>query len=95
MLTLKDVEKIADLARLSLSDEEKELYLGQLTAVLTHADMLNELNLDGVQPTTRAVHQQNILREDIVQPSLPIEEALQNAAKTAQNQFQIQTVLTE
>ena len=95
MLTLKDVEKIAELARLSLSDEEKALYLGQLTAVLAYADMLNELDLEGVQPTTRAVHQQNILREDIVQPSLPVAEVLQNAAKTARNQFQIQAVLGE
>ncbi|MCP5100220.1 MAG: Asp-tRNA(Asn)/Glu-tRNA(Gln) amidotransferase subunit GatC [Chloroflexi bacterium] len=94
-LTLKDVEKIADLARLDLTDAEKAQYLEQLTAVLDYANVLNELDLTNVPPTAHAVAQQNVMREDIVQPSLPIEDVLHNAFKHAQNQFRIQAVLDD
>ncbi len=94
-LTLADVEKIAHLARLELTTEEKELYLKQLTAVLDYADMLNELDLTGISPTAHAIAQQNVLREDHIKPSLPIDETLFNAPQQAQNQFLIQSVLEE
>ncbi len=94
-LTLQDVEKIAHLARLELTAAEKEQYLGQLTAVLDYAALLNELDLTAVTPTAHAITQQNILRDDVVAPSLPIEDVLFNAPQQAQNQFLIQSVLEE
>ncbi|MBK8985441.1 MAG: Asp-tRNA(Asn)/Glu-tRNA(Gln) amidotransferase subunit GatC [Chloroflexi bacterium] len=94
-LTLQDVEKIAHLARLELTDAEKGQYLEQMTAVLDYAEMLNELNLEGVPPTAHAIAQQNVLRDDLVAPSLPIDEVLFNAPQQAQNQFLIQSVLEE
>lgn len=94
-LDLKDVEKIAHLARLALTDEEKQLYLEQLTAVLDYAEMLNELDLEDIPPTVHAVSQTNVLREDIAEPSLNLAETLHNAPDTAQAQFKIQSVLDE
>lgn len=95
MLTLADVEKIAHLARLELTQAQKEKYLRQLSAVLDAAATLNELDLTHVEPTTHAVPQHNILRPDVVAPGLPLEDALFNAAQKAQNQFLIQSVLDE
>jgi aspartyl-tRNA(Asn)/glutamyl-tRNA(Gln) amidotransferase subunit C len=94
-LSLNDVRKIANLARLELSEEALMMYQQQLSAVLDHVAMLDEVDLDGVEPTAHAVAQQNIMREDEIRPSLPTEAALQNAPKQQQNQFLIQTILDE
>ena len=94
-LTLADVEKIAQLARLELTPEEKVLYREQLSAILEYAEMLNELDLTEILPTVHAVIRQNVLRDDVVEPSLPVDEVLFNAPQQARNQFLIQSVLDE
>ncbi len=94
-LTLADVEKIAMLARLHLTAEEKEKYRQQLSAVLDYVAAIDELDLDDLPPTTHAVSQHNILRPDRVSEALPVEQALANAASTAADQFAIQAVLDE
>lgn len=94
-LTVADVEKIAHLARLALSADEIATYQKQLSAVLDYAAMLNELDLSGIEPTAHAVAQRNIMRDDVVEPSLPVEDVLYNAAETADDQFLIQAVLEE
>jgi aspartyl-tRNA(Asn)/glutamyl-tRNA(Gln) amidotransferase subunit C len=94
-LTLADVEKIAELARLDLTHEEKVQYGEQLSAVLDHVAMLNELDLTHVSPTTHAVARKNIMRKDAVEPSLPVDEVLFNAPRQALDQFLIQAVLDE
>lgn len=92
-LNQRDVAKIAHLARLELSEAEKALYLGQLSAILEYAAMLDELDLSSISPTTHAIAQENVLRDDIIAPSLPLEETLYNAPKQQDNQFLIQSVL--
>jgi aspartyl-tRNA(Asn)/glutamyl-tRNA(Gln) amidotransferase subunit C len=92
-LSEQDVEKIANLARLELSEAEKGLYLEQLSAILDYAAMLDALDLNGINPTTHAIAQQNVLRDDVIAPSLPLEETLYNAPKQQDNQFLIQSVL--
>jgi aspartyl-tRNA(Asn)/glutamyl-tRNA(Gln) amidotransferase subunit C len=94
-LSKQDVEKIAALARLELTPAEKDLYQDQLSSILEYAASLNQLDLDGIQPTASAVALQNVLRDDEVLASLSIEEVLFNAPRQAQNQFQIQTVLDD
>lgn len=94
-LTPADVAWIANLARLALTEEELEAYRTQLSAVLDYAARLNELDLTGVEPSAHAVARQNVWREDVVEPSLPLEDVLFNAAATAQDQFLIQSVLDE
>lgn len=94
-LTITDVEKIAHLARLVLTDEQKAQYAEQLTAVLDYAARLDELDLDDVPPTPHAVARQNVMRHDDVAPSLPTETLLYNTPHHRDNQFLIQTVLDD
>lgn len=94
-LTLQDVEKIAHLARLELTADQLVAFQNQLSAVLDYAEMLNELDLDGIQPTAHAIARQNVVRPDVVEPGLSVEDVLYNAAATADNQFLIQSVLDE
>jgi aspartyl-tRNA(Asn)/glutamyl-tRNA(Gln) amidotransferase subunit C len=91
-LSRKDVEKIAGLARLELSEDEKILYQEQLSAILAYAERLNELDLQDVPPTASAVPLTNIMREDEVRPSLALEDTLFNAPDADQDQFRIQPV---
>ncbi len=92
-LSTQDVEKIAILARLKLTSEEKALYQEQLSAVLEYAERLNQLAIEDVPPTASAVSLQNVMRDDIVEPSLAGDDVLFNAPKHALNQFQIKAVL--
>jgi aspartyl-tRNA(Asn)/glutamyl-tRNA(Gln) amidotransferase subunit C len=94
-LSLQDVEKIAGLARLALTDAEKLRYQEQLSAVLDYAERLNELDTTGVPPTASAVNILNVMREDVVEPSLTVEDVLFNTVQHSQNQFQIQAALDE
>lgn len=94
-LSNADVAWIANLARLALTEDELEAYRTQLSAVLEYAERLNELDLTGVEPSAHAVARQNVWREDVVEPSLALEDALFNAAATAEDQFLIQSVLDE
>jgi aspartyl-tRNA(Asn)/glutamyl-tRNA(Gln) amidotransferase subunit C len=94
-LTIQDVEKIAGLARLELTHEQKMAYLGQLSAILDYAEMLKELDIDDVLPTSSAVSLQNVLREDKIKPSLSLEDVLFNAPQRAKNQFRIQGVFDD
>jgi len=94
-LSREDVEKIAALARLDLEPEELALYQEQLSACLAYVAKLNQVDITGVPPTASAVSLNNIMREDIVEPSLSAEDALFNTAEQADNQFKIQPVLDE
>ncbi|MCU6712660.1 Asp-tRNA(Asn)/Glu-tRNA(Gln) amidotransferase subunit GatC [Paenibacillus sp. J5C_2022] len=92
-ITLKDVEHVANLARLELSDAEKEQFTGQLNAILKYAEKLNELDTDGVEPTSHVLNVTNVMREDVVKPSLPIEKVLQNAPDEEDGQIKVPAVL--
>ena len=94
-LTHTDTTHIARLARLALTEEELEHYGEQLSAILDYAARLNELDLSGVPAALPAAAGGNVLRDDVVTPSLPLEDVLFNAAATAEGQFLIQAVLEE
>ena len=94
-LTSQDVEKVANLARLELTHAGKAQYLEQLTAILDYANMLNDLNIDGIEPTVHAITRQSVMRDDVAVPGLSIDDVLFNVPKQAQNQFLIQSVLDE
>jgi aspartyl-tRNA(Asn)/glutamyl-tRNA(Gln) amidotransferase subunit C len=94
-LSRDEVERIAHLARLALTEAQIIEYQVQLSAVLDYAEMLNELDIGDVEPTAHAIAQQNVVREDKIEPSLPIEEVLQNTTAHRQRQFYIQSVLGE
>ena len=91
-LSSRDVEKIALLARLELTDDEKALYQEQLSAILDYANRLNQLDITDVPPTASAVDLENVMREDVIEPGLSLEDALFNTIEKALEQFRIQAV---
>lgn len=92
-ITIKDVEHVAALARLELSEQEKERFAGQLSAILKYAEQLNQLDTDGVEPTSHAMPLVNVMREDAVKPSLPIDKVLLNAPDEEDGQIKVPAVL--
>lgn len=92
-ITLKDVEHVANLARLDLSDQEKEQFTGQLNAILKYAEKLNGLNTDDVEPTSHVLPITNVMREDVMRESLPIEKVMLNAPDEEDGQFKVPAVL--
>jgi aspartyl-tRNA(Asn)/glutamyl-tRNA(Gln) amidotransferase subunit C len=92
-LSLEEVEHIGELARLGLSNVEKETFRDQLSAILEYADMLSQLDTSGVPPTASALPLSNVMREDEVTPSLPTEESLANAPDSEAGQFRVRAVL--
>lgn len=89
----KDVEHVANLARLELTDAEKQRFTQQLNAILKFAEKLNELNTDQVEPTTHVLKLSNVLREDEARPSLSQDVALRNAPDEDDGQFKVPAVL--
>jgi aspartyl-tRNA(Asn)/glutamyl-tRNA(Gln) amidotransferase subunit C len=92
-LTLAEVENIAHLARLKLTDEEKAMFQDQLSAILDYAEMLQRLDTTDILPTTSALPQDNVMRTDEQQPSLPVEDALVNGPDVAEDSFRVKPVL--
>ncbi|MDF2722952.1 MAG: gatC [Paenibacillus sp.] len=92
-ITTKDVEHVAKLARLQLSEDDKERFTGQLNAILKYAEKLNELDTDGVEPTSHPMTLSNVMREDQVRASWPIEKVLKNAPDEEDGQFKVPAVL--
>ena len=74
----EEITKVAHLARLELNPNEVAQMADEVGAILTYIDKLNELNTDGVKPTTHALAISNAFRDDVVIPSLPQAEALAN-----------------
>ncbi|EQB62960.1 MAG: aspartyl/glutamyl-tRNA amidotransferase subunit C [candidate division Zixibacteria bacterium RBG-1] len=92
-ITIQDVEHIAKLARLRLTEEEKLRFQKELGKIIEYFDQLKKLNTDGVPPTTHVVPLENVLREDAVKPCLSVEEALANAPDRKGNYFRVPKVV--
>ncbi len=92
-LTRQEVEHIAELAKLGLTEEEKEQFRNQLSAILDYAQMLQQLDTDDVSPTAHAMGLHNVLRPDEVAPSLPQDQILANAPDQAAGYFRVKAVL--
>ncbi|RCX13899.1 aspartyl/glutamyl-tRNA(Asn/Gln) amidotransferase subunit C [Fontibacillus phaseoli] len=92
-IQVKDVEHVAKLARLNLTDEEREMFTEQLNAILQYAEKLNELDTEGVEPTTHVLHLSNVMREDEVHESLSQEKVFRNVPDEEDGQFKVPAVL--
>ena len=92
-LSRTEVEHIAELARLDLTTEEKEQYRQQLSAILEHVAQLQELDTEGISPTSSVLPATGRLREDEPRPGLPVESVLANAPEKKRNQFCVPLVL--
>ena len=81
MVTDKDIEYVARLAKLKLSDEEKTRLVSQMGDIVEFANNINKLNTDGVEPTNHILKIQNVFREDEIKESYSRDEILKNAPK--------------
>jgi aspartyl-tRNA(Asn)/glutamyl-tRNA(Gln) amidotransferase subunit C len=91
-LSLEEVEYIAELARLTLSQLEKELYRQQLSAILEDFTRLSTVDTQDIPPTSSVLPAFTVLRLDDPQPGLTLEELLRNAPETENGQFRVPPV---
>ena len=94
-ITEQEVEKVAKLARLELTDVEKAAFTQQLSQILTHVEKLKQYDTTGVEPTATVLAQSNVFRVDEVRQSLPVAQALANAPESAENFFVVPKILEE
>lgn len=87
ILTRKEVEHIAELAKITLTEDEKELFTGQLERILEYFRKIDELDLEGVEPTTHTMDTSNVFRDDVEKESLPPDEVLANAPEKEDRYF--------
>ncbi|MGD1006123.1 MAG: Asp-tRNA(Asn)/Glu-tRNA(Gln) amidotransferase subunit GatC [Ignavibacteriaceae bacterium] len=92
-VTRKDVEHIAELARLKFEDVELDSFTDQLNEILNYMGKLNELNTENVEPLSHPVEENNVFREDEEKPSIPTEEALKNAPEKDEHFFKVPKVI--
>lgn len=92
-LSLAEVETIAELAKLKLTDAEKAVFQEQLSAILDYAEMLQQVDTTGIPPTASALPLKNVMRADRVTLSISNEEALYNAPEADDGSFKVRAVL--
>ncbi|MEX2381087.1 MAG: Asp-tRNA(Asn)/Glu-tRNA(Gln) amidotransferase subunit GatC [Opitutales bacterium] len=92
-ITHIDIDYVANLARIALTDEEKATFSSQLEDVLKYIEKLNALDISGVEPTAHAFSVENVWMEDKAEPGLPVEEALRNAPVIRQNMVVVPKVV--
>ena len=95
MIERKDVEHVARLARLALTDDELERMREQLNGILAYIEKLNELDTEGVEPTSHAVPMLNVMRDDEPGACLPRDEALANAPDRAGEFFRVPRIIED
>ena len=89
MIDRDQVLHVAKLARLRVGEDEVDKIAGELSKILEHVETMNELDLEGVQPTSHVVDLTNVLREDVPRPSLDRETALEQASDATHTGFRV------
>jgi aspartyl-tRNA(Asn)/glutamyl-tRNA(Gln) amidotransferase subunit C len=92
-LTRQEVEHVADLAKLGLTEEEIETYREQLSAILEYAALLERLDTDAIPPTATVLPLTNVMRADEPASSLSQADALANAPSATEGYFQVKAIL--
>lgn len=96
MLMNKDtVERMADIAHMYISEDEKNQIAKELSFLLERFDKLSQVDTEGVMPTVHPITDKNVLREDIVRESLPIAEVLKNAPDKDNRFFRVPRIIEE
>ena len=88
-----DVTKVAKLANLPLTDDEKKKFEKQLSETLDYIKQLEEIDTSGIEPTSQVTGLENVTREDETFPSLPQKDALKNAKSTHNGFFKVKAIL--
>ncbi|HEX2849621.1 MAG TPA: Asp-tRNA(Asn)/Glu-tRNA(Gln) amidotransferase subunit GatC [Acidimicrobiales bacterium] len=94
-ISADDVRHVAKLARLAVTDDEVELFAGQLAAVLEHAQDVEALDTGGVAPTAHPLPLENVLRDDVARPGLDRDEVLAMAPAAEDGRFRVPRILGE
>ncbi len=94
-LSQQDVEYVADLARIQVSEAEKDQLSHHLSSILTYMEELNQVNTEGVRPMASVVSRSNVLREDEVRESVPQDKALENAPAAKDGLFQVPKIISD
>ena len=92
-LTIAEVEHVAALARIGLTDDEKHRLRDQLSAIIGTMDLLNELDVAAIPPTAQVIALANVLRDDAERPSLTQAQALSNAPRQREGFFEVDSPL--
>ena len=94
-ITKQEVEKVAKLARLEITEAEQAAFVKQLSQILTHVETLKQYDTDGIEPTATVLGQVNVFRDDVIRPSLPVEKALANAPEREADGFSVPKIIEE
>ena len=92
-LSREEVLHIARLARIALTEEEITRLSGQLSNLLEHFQVLQEVNTDNVPPTAQSIELRSVMREDVIETSMPVEDVLLNAPRREGDYFRVKPVL--
>jgi len=92
-LTRHDIENVAYLSRLELSEEEKDRLVGHINRLLENFAELAKLDTEGVEPTSHTIPVFNVFRKDEVRPSLPVEDVVSNGPQVAESCFVVPRVV--
>ncbi|WP_346356268.1 Asp-tRNA(Asn)/Glu-tRNA(Gln) amidotransferase subunit GatC [Azotosporobacter soli] len=92
-ITRQDVENVALLSRLEFSDAELDRFTGQMDAILEYAQVLNQVDVEGVEPTAHVLPLKNVMRKDECKPSLSRELALSNAPEQEDGYFKVPKII--
>ena len=92
-LSREEVEHIAELAKVGLTEEEKTLFQEQLSAILEYAEMLQQVDTAAIPPTATVLPLRNVMRPDETRPSLPREDVLVNAPQSEGGCFRVKAIL--
>ncbi|MBP3525408.1 MAG: Asp-tRNA(Asn)/Glu-tRNA(Gln) amidotransferase subunit GatC [Opitutales bacterium] len=90
-----DIEYVAKLARIELTEEEKSTYSRQLGQILGYFERLSEIDVSGVEPSAHARAVYNVMRDDAEGSAMPVSEALMNAPKARDNQISVPKVVED
>ena len=91
-ITVDQVEHTAHLARLNLNDAEKKMFCEQLSKIISHINKLNEVDTEGVEPTSHVLPMTNVFREDEVKGSIEIDEFISHAPDVQDRFFRVPKV---
>ena len=94
-ITRQDVQHIAELAKLNLTEAEEALYQEQLSAILDYAQRLNLLDTEAIPPTATVLPLRSVMREDVARPSLPVDDILANAPARSGDSFEVHVILED
>lgn len=92
-ISRQEVEHVAKLARLEITDAEKDAFSQQLSDILAYMEQLKMVDAAGVEPTATVLEQTNVFREDAIRPSLPVEKAIANAPEAEAGHFRVPAII--